>query len=103
MSRSAYTIKTNAEIIRMCEAGEITAAALAEVRKAIKPGVTTAQLDAIAEAEERRRKAAAALAAPTALERLQMLEAHLDRENLLLARGIRPWVADPRALRPRRN
>ena len=45
----------------------------------------------------------ALLAAPTALERLQMLEAHLDRENLLLARGIRPWVADPRALRPRRN
>ena len=51
MSRSAYTIKTNAEIIRMCEAGEITAAALAKVRKAIKPGVTTAELDAIAEAE----------------------------------------------------
>ena len=45
----------------------------------------------------------ALLAAPTALDRLRMLEAHLDRENLLLARGIRPWVADPRALRPRRN
>lgn len=45
----------------------------------------------------------ALLAAPTALERLRMLKAHLDRENLLLARGIRPWVADPRALRPRRN
>ena len=43
------------------------------------------------------------LAAPTALHRLRMLEAHLDRENLLLSRGIRPWVADPRALRPRRN
>jgi methionyl aminopeptidase len=57
LSRSAYTIKTNAEIIRMCEAGEITAAALAEVRKAIKPGVTTAQLDAIAEAEIVRRGA----------------------------------------------
>ncbi|NBX70627.1 MAG: M24 family metallopeptidase, partial [Actinobacteria bacterium] len=35
----------------MCEAGEITAAALAEVRKAIRPGVTTLELDAIAEAE----------------------------------------------------
>ncbi len=41
----------------MCEAGEITAAALAEVRKAIKPGVTTAELDAIAEAEIVRRGA----------------------------------------------
>ena len=45
----------------------------------------------------------ALLAAPTALNRLQMLEAHLDRENLLLSRGIRPWVAEPRALRSRRN
>ena len=41
----------------MCEAGEITAAALVEVRKAIRPGVTTAQLDAIAEAEIIRRGA----------------------------------------------
>lgn len=45
----------------------------------------------------------ALLAAPTALERLRALEAHLDRECLLLERGVRPWIADPRALRPRRN
>lgn len=57
MSHSVYTLKTDAEIIRMCEAGEITAAALAEVRKAIKPGVTTAELDAIAESEIVRRGA----------------------------------------------
>jgi methionyl aminopeptidase len=57
LSHSVYTLKTDAEIIRMCEAGEITAAALAEVRKAIKPGVTTAELDAIAEAEIVRRGA----------------------------------------------
>jgi methionyl aminopeptidase len=57
VARQEYTLKTQAEIIRMCEAGEITAAALAEVRKAIKPGVTTAELDAIAEAEIVRRGA----------------------------------------------
>lgn len=51
MARQEYTLKTQAEIIRMCEAGEITASALTEVRKAIAPGVTTLQLDAIAEAE----------------------------------------------------
>jgi methionyl aminopeptidase len=51
VARQEYTLKTQAEIIRMCEAGEITASALAEVRKAITAGVTTLQLDAIAEAE----------------------------------------------------
>ncbi len=35
----------------MCEAGEMTAAALDRVRQAIKPGVSTLELDAIAEAE----------------------------------------------------
>jgi methionyl aminopeptidase len=57
VARQEYTLKTQAEIIRMCEAGEITAAALAEVRKAIAPGVTTLELDAIAEAEIVRRGA----------------------------------------------
>ena len=51
MARQEYTLKTQAEIIRMCEAGEITAAALAQVRKAIAPGVTTLELDTIAEVE----------------------------------------------------
>ena len=43
------------------------------------------------------------LAAPTALDRLRALETHLDRECLLLERGIRPWIADPRGIQPRRN
>ena len=51
MARQEYTLKTQAEIIRMCEAGEITASALAHVGKAIAPEVTTLELDTIAEAE----------------------------------------------------
>lgn len=43
------------------------------------------------------------LEAPDACTRLIALEAHLERERLLLAEGIRPWSADPRALRERRN
>ena len=43
------------------------------------------------------------LEAPDALARLTLLAAHLDRENLLLAEGIRPWQADPTALAERRN
>ena len=43
------------------------------------------------------------LEAPDALARLTLLAAHLDRENLLLAEGIRPWQADPAALSERRN
>ena len=43
------------------------------------------------------------LEAPDARTRLVALEAHLERERLLLAEGIRPWSADPRALRERRN
>jgi len=45
----------------------------------------------------------ALLEAPDALARLNLLAAHLDRENLLLAEGIRPWQADPAALSERRN
>lgn len=50
MGRHGFEIKTNEQIILMREAGLITAAALREVRKAIRPGVTTLELDAIAEA-----------------------------------------------------
>jgi len=49
MPRERISLKTNAEIMLMREAGMITAAALAEVRKAIKPGVSTLELDVIAE------------------------------------------------------
>lgn len=49
MSRTAFEVKTNEQIILMRQAGLATAAALAAVKKAIRPGVTTAQLDAIAE------------------------------------------------------
>jgi len=45
----------------------------------------------------------ALLEAPDALTRLSLLSTHLDRENLLLAEGIRPWQADPMALSERRN
>jgi Lon protease-like protein len=45
----------------------------------------------------------ALLEAPDALTRLTLLAAHLDRENLLLAEGIRPWQADTTALSERRN
>ncbi|MEI6155932.1 MAG: LON peptidase substrate-binding domain-containing protein [bacterium] len=45
----------------------------------------------------------ALLEAPDALTRLTLLAAHLDRENLLLSEGIRPWQADPAALSERRN
>jgi len=43
------------------------------------------------------------LEAPDALSRLRLLDQHLEREQLLLSEGIRPWGADPRALRSRRN
>ncbi len=43
------------------------------------------------------------LEAPDALTRLKLLEQHLERERLLLIEGIRPWTADPRNLRGRRN
>jgi methionyl aminopeptidase len=50
MSRHGVELKTNEQIILMREAGLATAAALREVRKAIRPGVSTLELDAIAEA-----------------------------------------------------
>jgi methionyl aminopeptidase len=50
MSRHSVELKTNEQIILMREAGLATAAALREVRKAIRPGISTLELDAIAEA-----------------------------------------------------
>jgi methionyl aminopeptidase len=50
MSRHSVELKTNEQIILMREAGLATAAALREVRKAVRPGVSTLELDAIAEA-----------------------------------------------------
>ena len=50
MSRHSVELKTNEQIILMRDAGLATAAALREVRKAIKPGISTLELDAIAEA-----------------------------------------------------
>lgn len=49
MSREDYTAKTNAQILLMREAGLITEAALNAVRVAIKPGVSTLELDTIAD------------------------------------------------------
>ena len=43
------------------------------------------------------------LEAPDALTRLRILDQHLQREQLLLSEGVRPWTADPRAIRNRRN
>ena len=51
MAREEYTRKTNDQIIRMCEAGEITAMALKAIRENIKAGMTSLEIDAIAEAE----------------------------------------------------
>lgn len=50
MSRHSVELKTNEQIILMRDAGLATAAALREVRKAIRPGVSTLELDEIAEA-----------------------------------------------------
>jgi methionyl aminopeptidase len=50
MSRHSVELKTNEQIVLMRDAGLATAAALREVRKAIRPGVSTLELDAIAEA-----------------------------------------------------
>ena len=51
MARDEYTLKTNDQIIRMCEAGEITAMALKAIRDNIKVGMTSLDVDTIAEAE----------------------------------------------------
>jgi methionyl aminopeptidase len=50
MARERITLKSNSDIVLMREAGLITAAALKAVRDAIAPGISTLELDAIAEA-----------------------------------------------------
>lgn len=50
MSRAEYTVKTNAQLLLMREAGLITRKALNAVRDAAKPGVSTLELDTIADA-----------------------------------------------------
>jgi methionyl aminopeptidase len=45
----AIIVKTREEVAAMREAGRITARALDAVRRAVRPGVSTAELDAIAE------------------------------------------------------
>jgi len=50
LGREKITLKTNAEILLMREAGLITGRALEAVKKAIVPGISTLELDAIAEA-----------------------------------------------------
>ena len=50
MARERITLKSNADIVLMREAGLITAAALKAVKDAIAPGISTLELDAIAEA-----------------------------------------------------
>ena len=49
MSRHSVELKTNQQILLMREAGLATAAALRAVRAAVRPGVSTLELDAIAE------------------------------------------------------
>lgn len=49
MARHGFELKTNDQIILMREAGLATAAALKAVREAIKPGVSTLELDKIAD------------------------------------------------------
>ena len=49
MARERITLKNNSELLLLREAGLITAHALAAVRSAIKPGVSTLELDEIAE------------------------------------------------------
>lgn len=50
MARERITLKSNEDIVLMREAGLITAAALKAVKDAITPGISTLELDAIAEA-----------------------------------------------------
>jgi len=49
MGRSSGIYKTPAELVAMVAPGRVTAASLAAVRGAIRPGVTTIELDSIAE------------------------------------------------------
>ena len=48
MSRSKFQLKTNENIVAMRQAGLATAAALDAVRQAIRPGISTLELDSIA-------------------------------------------------------
>jgi methionyl aminopeptidase len=50
MARERISLKSNDEILLLREAGLITAAALSAVRQSIVPGISTLELDAIAEA-----------------------------------------------------
>ena len=50
LGREKITLKTNDEILLMREAGLITGRSLEAVKKAIVPGISTLELDAIAEA-----------------------------------------------------
>jgi ATP-dependent Lon protease len=43
------------------------------------------------------------LEAPDAAARLKLLARHLERENLLLREGVRPWLAESSTLAERRN
>jgi hypothetical protein len=43
------------------------------------------------------------LEAPDAAARLKLLARHLERENLLLREGVRPWLAESSVLAERRN
>ncbi len=49
MARHGFELKTNQQILLMREAGLATAAALAAVRAAIRPGISTLELDRIAD------------------------------------------------------
>lgn len=51
--RSKFRYKSDAELAAMLRPGELTARALQAVREAIRPGITTLELDAIAEASIR--------------------------------------------------
>lgn len=51
------TLKTREQILKMRRAGEVVAAVLELVRRHVRPGVSTAQLDALAEEELARRGA----------------------------------------------
>jgi len=50
MARERITLKSDSDILLMREAGLITAAALKAVKEAIAPGISTLELDTIAEA-----------------------------------------------------
>ena len=53
MQRSGITVKSSKELDRMHEAGRITGEALVVLRRSIAPGMTTQELDEIAEREIR--------------------------------------------------